>query len=76
MSNSISALLRRNLDVFGENDPAVVRALLDAMPFVASRYAHSEYQTVLSLRFKAELNRIAPAGTPLHAPPTQEPLKL
>ena len=31
-----------------------------------SRYAHSEYQTVLSLRLKAELNRIAPAGTPRH----------
>jgi 4-aminobutyrate aminotransferase-like enzyme len=51
---------------FGENDPAVVRAILEALPFVTSRYAHSEYQTVLSLRFKAELNRIAPAGTPRH----------
>lgn len=51
---------------FGENDPAVVRAVLDALPFVTERYAHSEYQTVLSLRLKAELNRIAPAGTPRH----------
>jgi 4-aminobutyrate aminotransferase-like enzyme len=51
---------------FGENDPAVVRAILEALPFVTSRYAHSEYQTVLSLRLKAELNRIAPAGTPRH----------
>jgi 4-aminobutyrate aminotransferase-like enzyme len=51
---------------FGENDPAVLRAILEALPFVASRYAHSEYQTVLSLRLKAELNRIAPAGTPRH----------
>ena len=34
--------------------------------YVTSRYAHSEYQTVLSLRLKAELNRIAPAGTPRH----------
>ena len=51
---------------FGENDPAVVRAILESLPFVASRYAHSEYQTVLSLRLKAELNRIAPAGTPRH----------
>jgi 4-aminobutyrate aminotransferase-like enzyme len=51
---------------FGENDPAVLRAVLEALPFVASRYAHSEYQTVLSLRLKAELNRIAPAGTPRH----------
>ena len=51
---------------FGENDPSVVRAVLDALPFVTSRYAHSEYQTTLSLRLKAELNRIAPAGTPRH----------
>jgi hypothetical protein len=29
MSNSISILLRRNLDVFGENDPARRRALID-----------------------------------------------
>jgi L-lysine 6-transaminase len=49
---------------FGENDPAAVAAVLDALPFAASRYAHSEYQTVLSLRFKAELTRIAPVGTP------------
>jgi len=49
---------------FGENEPAVVRAILESLPFVTSRYAHSEYQTVLSLRLKAELNRIAPAGTP------------
>src|SRR5438309_2657085 len=51
---------------FGENDPSVVRAILESLPFVTSRYAHSEYQTVLSLRLKAELNRIAPAGTPRH----------
>ena len=51
---------------FGENDPACVRAILEALPFVASRYAHSEYQTALSLRFKAALNRVAPAGTPRH----------
>jgi len=51
---------------FGENDPAVVSAVIDALPFIVSRYAHSEYQTVLSLRLKAELNRIAPAGTPRH----------
>src|SRR5258707_10314695 len=29
MSNSISILLRRNLDVFGENDPARRRAVID-----------------------------------------------
>src|SRR5262249_3244733 len=51
---------------FGENDPDVVRAICDALPFVSSRYAHSEYQTTLSLRLKAELNRVAPAGTPRH----------
>src|SRR6266852_6999907 len=51
---------------FGENDPAVVRAVLESLPFVTSRYAHSEYQTVLSLRLKAELNRVAPAGMPRH----------
>src|SRR6185295_5298636 len=42
------------------------KAVLESLPFVTSRYAHSEYQTVLSLRLKAELNRIAPAGTPRH----------
>src|ERR1051326_3584977 len=51
---------------FGENDPAVVSAALESLPFVVSRYAHSEYQTTLSLRLKAELNRVAPAGTPRH----------
>jgi 4-aminobutyrate aminotransferase-like enzyme len=51
---------------FGENDPAIVRAVLESLPFVTSRYAHSEYQTVLSLRLKAVLTRIAPAGTPRH----------
>ena len=50
----------------GENDPAVVNAVLHDLPYVVSRYAHSEYQTALSLRLKAELNRIAPAGTPRH----------
>ena len=49
---------------FGENDPEVVRAMLGSLPFVTSRYAHSEYQTTLSLRLKAELDRVAPAGTP------------
>ena len=50
----------------GENDPGVVEAVLREMPSVASRYAHSEYQTALSLRLKAQLDRIAPAGTPRH----------
>ncbi len=49
---------------FGENDPEVVASVLRGLPFVASRYAHSEYQTTLSLQLKAALSRIAPAGTP------------
>ena len=32
---------------FGENDPDVVRAVVGSLPFVISRYAHSEYQTNL-----------------------------
>ena len=51
---------------FGENDPGVVEALMRELPYAASRYAHSEYQTSLSLRMKAALDRIAPAGTPRH----------
>ena len=51
---------------FGENDPAVVEAVLDHLPYAFSRYAHSEYQTAVSLQLKAELNSIAPAGTPRH----------
>jgi 4-aminobutyrate aminotransferase/(S)-3-amino-2-methylpropionate transaminase len=49
---------------FGENDPEVVASVLRGLPFVASRYAHSEYQTTLSLKLKGALSRIAPAGTP------------
>jgi 4-aminobutyrate aminotransferase-like enzyme len=51
---------------FGENDPAEVTAILESLPFVASRYAHSEYQTTLSLRLKAALDRVAPSGAPRH----------
>jgi 4-aminobutyrate aminotransferase/(S)-3-amino-2-methylpropionate transaminase len=49
---------------FGENDPEVVASVLRGLPFVASRYAHSEYQTTLSLRLKAALSKIAPVGAP------------
>jgi 4-aminobutyrate aminotransferase / (S)-3-amino-2-methylpropionate transaminase len=49
---------------FGENDPEVLASVLRGLPFVTSRYAHSEYQTVLSLKLKAALSKIAPAGTP------------
>jgi 4-aminobutyrate aminotransferase-like enzyme len=51
---------------FGENDPDVVAAMLEHLPYAVSRYAHSEYQTALSLKLKSELARIAPAGTPRH----------
>jgi 4-aminobutyrate aminotransferase/(S)-3-amino-2-methylpropionate transaminase len=51
---------------FGENDAAAVEAVLRELPAVVNRYAHSEYQTVLSLRLKAALDRIAPRGTPRH----------
>jgi 4-aminobutyrate aminotransferase-like enzyme len=51
---------------FGENDPTLVRHVLESLPFVVARYAHSEYQTILSLRLKAALTQIAPAGTPRH----------
>ena len=51
---------------FGENDPAAVAAVLRELPAAVNRYAHSEYQTVLSLRMKAALDRIAPRGTPRH----------
>src|SRR4051812_5535739 len=51
---------------FGENDPDVVRAVIESLPFITDRYAHSEYQTTLSLKLKAALSRIAPKGTPRH----------
>jgi 4-aminobutyrate aminotransferase-like enzyme/ribosomal protein S18 acetylase RimI-like enzyme len=51
---------------FGENDPEVVSSVLQGLPYTVARYAHSEYQTVLSLEFKMAIDRIAPAGTPRH----------
>jgi len=51
---------------FGENEPDVIAAVLKHLPYTFSRYAHSEYQTGISLQLKAALNRIAPAGTPRH----------
>jgi 4-aminobutyrate aminotransferase/(S)-3-amino-2-methylpropionate transaminase len=51
---------------FGENDPEIAASILRELPFVASRFAHSEYQTPLSLRLKAALDAVAPAGTPRH----------
>ncbi|MFT3913136.1 MAG: aminotransferase class III-fold pyridoxal phosphate-dependent enzyme [Anaeromyxobacteraceae bacterium] len=49
---------------FGENDPGVLASMLRGLPAVASRYAHSEYQTKVSLAMKAALTKIAPQGTP------------
>jgi 4-aminobutyrate aminotransferase-like enzyme len=49
---------------FGENNLEVVEAVLRNLPNAVIRHAHSEYQTVLSLKAKAELARVAPAGTP------------
>ena len=51
---------------FGENDPEIVAAVLRDLPFLVSKYAHSEYQTVLSLKLKAALDDVAPTGTPRH----------
>ncbi|MBI5388673.1 MAG: aminotransferase class III-fold pyridoxal phosphate-dependent enzyme [Verrucomicrobia bacterium] len=51
---------------FGENDPDLAEVILAGLPTLVNRYAHSEYQTVTSLRFKAALDRLAPKGTPRH----------
>jgi len=51
---------------FGENDPGLAEVVRAELPTVVNRYAHSEYQTVTSLRFKAALDRLAPKGTPRH----------
>jgi 4-aminobutyrate aminotransferase-like enzyme len=51
---------------FGENDLGIAAAVLRELPFLVSRYAHSEYQTGLSLRLKAALDGLAPRGTPRH----------
>jgi 4-aminobutyrate aminotransferase-like enzyme len=50
----------------GENDPAIVEAVLAELPVAVNRYAHSEYQTSVSLRMKAALDRIAPPGVMRH----------
>src|SRR6516165_9415214 len=51
---------------FGENDPNLAKVMLANLPTLVNRYAHSEYQTVTSLRFKAALDRLAPKGVPRH----------
>jgi len=48
---------------FGENDPIIADAIRGSLETVVNRYAHSEYQTVTSLQFKAALGRLAPKGT-------------
>jgi 4-aminobutyrate aminotransferase-like enzyme len=50
----------------GENDPAIVQAVLEELPVAVNRYAHSEYQTSVSLRMKAMLDHIAPPGAARH----------
>lgn len=50
----------------GENDPAIVEAVLAELPVAVNRYAHSEYQTTVSLRMKAALDQLAPPGAPRH----------
>jgi 4-aminobutyrate aminotransferase/(S)-3-amino-2-methylpropionate transaminase len=49
-----------------KNDPELAEVLRAGLPLLLTRYAHSEYQTVTSLRFKAALDRLAPVGTPRH----------
>ncbi|MCK6545196.1 aminotransferase class III-fold pyridoxal phosphate-dependent enzyme [Myxococcota bacterium] len=49
---------------YGENAPEIIESVLEHLPFAVARYAHSEYQTTLSLKLKAELAKIAPKGTP------------
>lgn len=51
---------------YGENDPSIVAALLAQLAYAVARYAHSEYQTALSLQLKQALSRVAPTGTPRH----------
>ena len=45
---------------FGENDPEIVPAVLHRLPYAVGRYAHSEYQTALSLELKAVSRRSRP----------------
>ena len=50
----------------GENDPDIVAAVLAELPVAVNRYAHSEYQTSVSLRMKAALDHVAPPGVARH----------
>ena len=50
----------------GENDAGLTDVIKANLAVLVNRYAHSEYQTVTSLRFKAALDRLAPKGTPRH----------
>jgi SnoaL-like domain len=56
MSNSISILLRRNLDVFGENDPARRRAVIDEI-FTEDCVFHDPKTGIY--RGRDEIDRIA-----------------
>ncbi|EHP41637.1 hypothetical protein OR16_19086 [Cupriavidus basilensis OR16] len=56
MSNSISTLLRRNLDVFGESDPARRRAVIDEI-FIEDCVFHDPNTGIF--RGRNEIDRIA-----------------
>jgi hypothetical protein len=56
MSNRISNLLQRNLDIFGENDPARRRALIDAY-YTEDCVFHDPHNG--AFRGRDEIDRIA-----------------
>jgi hypothetical protein len=63
MSNSISILLRRNLDVFGENDPARRRAVIDEI-FIEDCVFYDPNNGIY--RGRDEIDRIAGAIKATH----------
>jgi hypothetical protein len=63
MSNSISILLRRNLDVFGENDPARRRAVIDEI-FTEDCVFYDPHNGIY--RGRDEIDRIAGAIKATH----------
>ncbi len=63
MSNSVSILLRRNLDVFGENDPARRRAVSDAI-FTEDCGVYDPHNGIY--RGRDEIDRIAGAIKATH----------
>ena len=63
MSNSISILLRRNLDVFGESDPARRRAVIDEI-FTEDCAFYDPHNGIY--RGRDEIDRIAGAIKATH----------